>query len=224
MEQENKYTSVFMYQDVSKPDFVEFKKTYSYKADKKDILFYLSFPIMILGVILLFFTAGGVLLVLAGIALLAWRLGKINSKKDLDFLDKYEKYLLENAKKYEGAISNSAIYPTYYFVDNKAKRFRFMYQDKVYVDIPYDDIVSFDILNDKTISQYKRLPDQPNPTIRSYILRVNCKGGRSIEIGYSNTNKLIKLRNSFVYQQFANTISINKLCALFERIILKNRA
>lgn len=221
--EENKYTSVFMYQDVSKDDIENFKNDYKYKKDKIDILFYLSILVIIAGIITLIFTAGGMLIILAGIALLLWRYGKIRAKKQLDFLDKYEKYLISNEKKYEGAISNSAIYPTYYFYDNKTKRFKFMYQDKIYIDIPYDEIISFEIMNDKVVSEYKRLPENPNPTVRSYVLNLKLKNGRNIEIGYSNTNKFIKLRNGFVYQQFANTISINKLCSVFERIILKNR-
>ena len=222
MEQENKYTSVFMYQDVSKDDILAFEKQFKYKG-KKDLLFILSIVIILGGIVTLFFTSGGILILLAGLALMLWRLSKLRTTKQLKFLDDYEKYLVANASKYNGAISNSAIYPTYYFVDNKTKRFQFMYQDKIYIDIPYDEIISYEILNDKTISSYKRLPENPNPTIRSYILKVNCKGGRVIEIGYSNTNKYIKLRNGFVYQQFANTVSINKLCAVFDRIILKNR-
>ena len=79
MMEENKYTSVFMYQDVSKDDIENFKKDYKYKKDKIDILFYLSFLVIIAGIITLIFTAGGMLIILAGIALLLWRYSKIIS-------------------------------------------------------------------------------------------------------------------------------------------------
>lgn len=218
---ENICESVFMYQETSKQNILDFKKTFKYKAGF-DWIILLAIVIICVGIAIIFYTTLGVILEIVGIILIGYRLSKRNSKKDVAFLDAYEKYLKAQEKKYQ-ANSNSAIYETYYSYDNKTKRFAFWYQDKKYIDISYDDIISYDILNDKVISSFKRLPDRPNPTVKSYILRLNLKNGRVVEIGYSNTNKYIKIRNSIVYQQFANTMSVNKLCNVFDRIITKNR-
>ena len=96
MEQENKYTSVFMYQDVSKDDILAFEKQFKYKG-KKDLLFILSIVIILGGIVTLFFTSGGIIIILAGLALMLWRLSKLRITKQLKFLDDYEKYLVANA-------------------------------------------------------------------------------------------------------------------------------
>ena len=219
---ENKYTSVFMFQDSSKQDILDFKKTYKYKMPF-DIGLVISLVIIVLGIIILFFTPGAMFIILIGLLVLSWRYSKVKAKKEQDFLDKLECEYVKGQEKYSGAIACSAIYPTYYFYDNKIKRFKFMYQDKIYIDIPYDIIKSYEILNDKVVSQYNRLPNRPNPTVRSYILRIHTTDDKQIDIGYSNANKYLKLKGNFVYQQYANTITINKICALLERIIAKGR-
>ncbi len=221
MDKENICESVFMYQDTSKQDILDFKKTFKYKAGF-DWLLILGVVIICVGIAIIFYTTLGVILEIVGIILIGYRISKRTSKKEVAFLDAYEKHLKSLEKKYQ-ANSNSAIYQSYYNYDNKIKRFEFYYQDKKYIDVAYDDIISYDILNDKVVSSFKRLPDRPNPTVKSYIIRLNLKNGRTAEIGYSNTNKYIKIRNSVVYQQFANTISVNKLCNVFDRIITKNR-
>ncbi len=217
--QEYLYTSPLMYEETSKDDIKKFRANYKYerKADKvlivSIVLFFLSIIVVFMNVPF-FYVVSAIIL-----GYIIFRLVKNLELKRRDFLSQYEKYLIKNTP--EGYTSISASYPNYIKADNANKLLSFIFGDKEYFNIPYDDIISYDILVDKYLFKHSRLPEQPNKKISTYLLRIKCKSGNMVQVGYSNNNKCIKLRKSYVYQQFANTISINKICVMLDKIIKK---
>lgn len=217
------YLSVYMYQTHEyKLKLKKFKEDinykYKFKINWKMILCFIGIPLSII----ITFMINIYLLISTAIiiAYLVFLIKQEINNKNKDFLDKYERYLKSNAK--EGYISNSAIYDSYYKFDDKDKIFSFEYDNKVFVNIPYDDIKSYDIYLDRYKYEKKKLSELPDPRIRSYILAINLHSGKKIEIGYSNANRFIKLKKSFVFQLFCNTISINSLAKQLDKVIYKN--
>lgn len=214
------YESPLMYENTSKDDIKEYKTKYKYngKFDKYLIVASVLFGIIIVFAIIfnipaLYFISAVIL------AFLLFRLTRMHEMKRRDFLAEYEKYIINNTP--EGYISISALYPTYIKTDNSKKTLSFIYGNKEYFNIPYTEILSYDILVDKHIFPYKRLPEKPDKKIATYVINIKCKNGVVVQVGYSNTNKYIRLKKSYSYQQFANTLAINKICLSLDKIIKK---
>lgn len=207
-----------MYEESGRDDFLKFKKNEKVII-KRDIWLYISILGIIVSFMLMLFIPYLVIALVFFIMLTIWRCQlRIYAKREVILKD-YEAYIIKTTP--QGYEPNSAIYHSYIKLDNKERMFSFYFDDKEYISISYDDIISYEILIDKKIFPYKRLPEKPDPRVRSYILLINCKSGHKVEIGYSNMNKYIKLRKGYVYQQFANTISINKIAVALDRVLRK---
>ncbi|MCR5350666.1 MAG: hypothetical protein K6E20_06725 [Acholeplasmatales bacterium] len=217
------YVSVFMYETPEyKEKLKEFKTktnySYKFKISWQMILCMIGIP---LSIIITFMTVIYLLILTAVIiAYLVVLIRREQQNKNKDFLDKFERYLKSNEK--DDFICCSAIYDTYYKCDEQKKEFSFKYGDKTYVYFPYNEIKSYDIFLDRYKIDKKKLTEVPDPRIRSYIITLNLDNNRKIEIGYSNANKHIKLKKSFVFQQFCNTVSINLIAKALDKIIYKN--
>lgn len=215
---DSKYTSVFMYEDSSKEDIESFKKDFKIIVEK-DIYLYIFIAGAILSFVLLIFIPYFLILTVLFLALIMWRIRTHIFAKREAFLKAYEAYLVKNTP--DGYTQLSAIYPSYIKSDNKNRNLMIFYRDKDYAVIPYDDIVSYEILIDKVSLNSTRLPEKPDPRIRSYVIAIKCKSGHRVEIGYSNANRYLKFKRGYVFQQFANSISINKIATTIDKILRK---
>lgn len=213
---EKSFVSLFLYEDTAKVDLEKFKKEYPIKY-KKDIL---SIILLIIGLafiaccwLLYFFIPIGLII----ICIMLYFHKKYNSKKQVYMLDQYERYINSNIKD-KNIVALSALYPVYLKYDNLKKILSIEYQDKIYLNCEYSDFISYDILIDKVKYKSTRLPDSPDPTIRSYVLDIALKDGHRVEIGFSNAAKSFLLGGKFVFAQYANTKSINKLATIIDKI------
>ena len=217
---DKKFISVFMYYESSKIDMEKFNKNSNikYKFD------WVSLVLLIVGII--FIGLGFVIYYLFILALIFLLLALFIRKRVLDkrkviMLDILEKSIIKESLNYENSNVLSAVYPVYAICDNKNKIFKIIYQDKEYVNIEYDDILSYDIYIDR-VKFNKRLPEKPDPRIRSYIIEIICKDNKKIEIGFSNDNKYFMLKGNYLFLQYANTKSINKIATILDKINKKS--
>ncbi len=215
---EKKWTSVFMYQESSKIDIEKFNRELNikYKFDK------LSLILLIIGIVSIFLNILSmyfIVLTTGSFCFLLFHRRKVNDKRKLEKLDLLEKIIIKESK---GFIPISAVYPVYLSLDNKNKIFTLFYQDKEYIKVEYEDILSYDIYIDRTKAG-ARLPELPDPRMRSYIIEITFKDNKKAEIGFSNNNKYFLLNGKYTYLQYANTKSINKLATVFDKIIKNKR-
>lgn len=222
MEQNEKsFVSLFLFEDTAKEDLEKFKELNPIKY-KKDIL---SIILLIIGIaliclwpILYIFIPVGLIV----ICLMLYFHKKYKNKKKIYELDLYEKYINKIALE-NNYLAISALYPVCVLCDNKEKTIKIVYQNKTYLYCDYSDIISYDILIDKFKYKSSRLPESPDPTIRSYVLDIALKDGMRVQIGFSNAAKSFLLNNKFVFAQYANTKSINKLATIIDKIQKNNR-
>ena len=230
-ENEKKYISVFMHPDSAKQDLIYFKNHYQFKAKVSylsAIMFGVAIALIVFGasiarlVLALGLACLGLGLVLVVVSMLFLR--KVEIKKRLQFLDRYEKAIVNNCTiKYPNYYAISSLYPLYLFFDNETKVIKLVYQDKEYIYCEYDDILNYKILEDSVVLENRtRLPENPNRKINSYIIEITFNNKKRAQIGFNNTFNKFILAGKYDFQQFANTNSINNIARMLDCIIKKD--